>query len=94
MQSYAYAAPETVDQVVAVLQEHAQAGTRAQLLAGGTEQRIELGGPVKLTIGDGDAVSLEVADVVYEDLGRPGQVVHTEVRSDGLVFLGTRVRDE
>lgn len=65
-----------------------------QLLAGGTEQRIELGGPVKLTIGDGDAVSLEVADVVYENLGRPGQVVHTEVRSDGLIVLGARFGNE
>ena len=65
-----------------------------QLLAGGTEERIVLGGPVKLTIGDADAVSLEVADMVYEDLGRPGQVVHTEVRSDGLVVLGARVGNE
>ena len=63
-----------------------------QLLAGGTEERIVVGaGPVKLTIGDADAVSLEVAGVLYEDLGRPGQVVHTEVRSDGLVVLGARV---
>lgn len=65
-----------------------------RLLAGGTEERIALGGPVKLTIGDANAVSLEVAGVLYEDLGKPGQVVHTEVRSDGLVVLGTRVRDE
>ena len=65
-----------------------------RLLAGGSEERISLGGPVKLTIGDADAVSLEVAGVVYEDLGRPGQVVHTEVRSDRLVVLGSRVRDE
>ena len=65
-----------------------------ELLSGGTEQRIVLGGPVKLTIGDADAVSLEVADIVYEDLGRPGQVVHTEVRSDGLVVLGARFGNE
>ena len=65
-----------------------------RLLAGGTEERIALGGPVKLTIGDADAVSLKVAGVLYEHLGKPGQVVHTEVRSDGLVVLGTRVRDE
>ena len=65
-----------------------------RLLPGGTEERITLGGPVKLTIGDADAVSLEVAGVLYQDLGRPGQVVHTEVRSDGLVVLGARVRDE
>ena len=36
----------------------------------------------------------QISGIRYEDLGRPGQVVHTEVRSDGLVFLGTRVRDE
>lgn len=65
-----------------------------RLLPGGTEERITLGGPVKLTIGDADAVSLEVAGELYEDLGRPGQVVHTEVQSDGLVVLGARVRDE
>ena len=69
-------------------------GAGGRLLTGGTEEQIALGGPVKLTIGDADAVSLEVAGIRYEDLGRPGQVVHTEVRSDGLVFLGTRVRDE
>jgi len=65
-----------------------------KLLAGGAEERYRLGGPVKLTIGDGDAASIEVAGVVHENLGRPGQVVHTEVRRDGLVMLGTRVRNE
>jgi len=49
-----------------------------RLLTGGTEEQIALGGPVKLTIGDADAVSLEVAGIQYDD----------------LVFLGTRVRDE
>jgi cytoskeletal protein RodZ len=65
-----------------------------KLLAGGAEERIELVGPVKLTVGDADAVVLEVAGMTYKDLGRPGQVVHTEVSSTGLVVLGGGVRDE
>jgi hypothetical protein len=59
-----------------------------KLLAGGAEERIVLVGPIKLTIGDAGAASLEVAGRVYGDLGRPGQVVHTEVSADGLVVLG------
>jgi len=59
-----------------------------ELLAGGAEERIVLVGPIKLTIGDAGAASLEVAGRVYDDLGRPGQVVHTEVSADGLVVLG------
>ena len=65
-----------------------------KLLAGGAEERIDLAGPVKLTVGDADAVVLEVAGVTYKDLGRPGQVVHTEVSSSGLVVLGGGVRDD
>jgi cytoskeletal protein RodZ len=65
-----------------------------KLLAGGVEERIDLPGPVKLTIGDADAVNLEVAGVIYKDLGRPGQVVHTEVSSTGLVVLGGGDRDD
>ncbi len=65
-----------------------------KLLAGGAEERIELPGPVKLTIGDADAVILEVAGVTYKDLGRSGQVVHTEVSSTGLVVLGGGFRDD
>jgi cytoskeletal protein RodZ len=65
-----------------------------KLLAGGVEERIDLPGPVKLTIGDADAVNLEVAGVIYKDLGRPGQVVHTEVSSSGLVVLGGGLRDD
>jgi carbon-monoxide dehydrogenase medium subunit len=42
MQSYAYAAPETVDQALAVLAEHAASGTRAQLLAGGTDLLVQI----------------------------------------------------
>jgi hypothetical protein len=65
-----------------------------KLLAGGTTERINLMGPVKLTVGDADAVVIEVAGVEYEGLGRPGQVVHTEVSSEGLVVLGPRARND
>lgn len=65
-----------------------------KLLAGGTEERIELMGPVKLTVGDADAVVIEILGVEYSGLGRPGQVVHTEVSSEGLVVLGPRARND
>ena len=65
-----------------------------KLLEGGSEERIELPGPVKLTVGDGGAVSLEVAGRIYNELGRSGQVVHTEASTEGLVVLGPRARDE
>jgi transcriptional regulator with XRE-family HTH domain len=65
-----------------------------KLLAGGTQERIALMGPVKLTVGDADAVIIEVAGVEYSGLGRPGQVVHTEVSGEGLVVLGPRARND
>jgi transcriptional regulator with XRE-family HTH domain len=65
-----------------------------KLLAGGAEERIDLMGPVKLTVGDADAVVIEVAGVEYEGLGRSGQVVHTEVSHEGLVVLGPRARND
>ena len=42
MQSFAYAAPETVAQALAVLAEHQGAGRRAQVLAGGTDLLVQL----------------------------------------------------
>ena len=65
-----------------------------KLLTGGSEERIDLKGPVKLTVGDADAVVIEIAGVEYGGLGRPGQVVHTEVSSEGLVVLGPKARNE
>ena len=65
-----------------------------KLLAGGTAERIDLVGPVKLTVGDADAVIIEVAGIEYSGLGRPGQVVHTEVSGEGLVVLGPRARND
>jgi transcriptional regulator with XRE-family HTH domain len=65
-----------------------------KLLAGGTAERIDLVGPVKLTVGDADAVVIEVAGLEYSGLGRPGQVVHTEVSNEGLVVLGPRARND
>lgn len=65
-----------------------------KLLAGGTEETLEIIGPVKLTIGDASAVVLEIGGATYRNLGRPGQVVHTEVSNDGLRVLGSRALDE
>ena len=64
-----------------------------KLLSGGTEESIELPGPVKLTVGDAGAASLEVAGRTYDDLGRPGQVIHTEISSEGLIVLGPGPRN-
>ena len=42
MGAYAYVAPTTVDEVVAVLNEHASQGERAQVLAGGTDLLVQM----------------------------------------------------
>jgi len=42
MQSFAYAAPETVEQALAVLAEHQGSGRRAQVLAGGTDLMVQM----------------------------------------------------
>ena len=42
MQSFAYAAPETVKQALDVLAEHQRAGRRAQVMAGGTDLLVQL----------------------------------------------------
>ena len=42
MGGYAYVAPSSVDEVVAVLSEHAGQGKRAQVLAGGTDLLVQM----------------------------------------------------
>src|SRR5262245_41901785 len=42
MQSFAYAAPETVEQALAVLAEHQGSGRRAQVIAGGTDLMVQM----------------------------------------------------
>ena len=42
MQSFAYAAPETVEQALDVLAEHQGAGRRAQVMAGGTDLMVQM----------------------------------------------------
>jgi carbon-monoxide dehydrogenase medium subunit len=44
MGSYAYAAPESVAEAVALLGEHARQGSRVQLLAGGTDLLVQMRG--------------------------------------------------
>ena len=62
--------------------------TEQRLLPGGSDVRLELKGPVKLTVGNAGAATLMVGGVEYSDLGVPGQVVHTEVSRDGVRTLG------
>jgi len=42
MGAFAYVAPSNLEEALAVLKEHASAGTRAQLLAGGTDLLVQL----------------------------------------------------
>ena len=42
MGAYAYVAPESVSDVIGVLTQHAQAGERAQILAGGTDLLVQM----------------------------------------------------
>lgn len=62
--------------------------TDQRLIAGGSTLRLELDGPVKLTIGNAGAATLIVGGVEYTGLGIPGQVVHTEVSREGVRTLG------
>jgi cytoskeletal protein RodZ len=62
--------------------------TEQRLLPGGSDVRLQLKGPVKLTVGNAGAATLMVGGVEYSDLGVPGQVVHTEVSRHGVRTLG------
>ena len=42
MGAYAYVAPQSIEEVVAVLNEHNQSGQRAQILAGGTDLLVQM----------------------------------------------------
>ena len=42
------------------------------------------GSPVKLTVGNAGAVHLTIDGQRYDDLGLPGQVIHTEVTDIGF----------
>jgi hypothetical protein len=66
--------------------------TDQRLLEGGEELRLDLIGPVKFTVGNAGAVTVVVGSMEYRDLGIPGQVIHTEVSSDGLIPLGAGAR--
>jgi len=65
-----------------------------RLLADGAAVHLELPAPVKLTVGNAGAVSLEVAGKIYDQLGGPGHVVHTEISTTGLAVLGAGPPDD
>jgi cytoskeletal protein RodZ len=62
--------------------------TGQSLLTDGDVLSLELAGPVKLTIGNAGAVVIGVGGRTFSDLGLPGQVIHTEVTSEGFSRLG------
>jgi cytoskeletal protein RodZ len=62
--------------------------TEQHLLGSGGRLDLALPGPVLLTLGNAGEVTIEVGERVYEELGRPGEVVHTELSRGGLKVLG------
>lgn len=62
--------------------------TGQSLLTDGEKLELVLTGPIKLTVGNAGAVRILVGDRSFNDLGLPGQVIHTEVTSDGFTRLG------
>lgn len=64
--------------------------TGQQLLNNGQKLELELAGPIKLTVGNAGAVKLTVDGRLYQDLGLPGQVIHTEVTHGRLTPLGSQ----
>jgi len=65
-------------------------GRVGQEIIQGSSLALELMGPVLLTLGNAGVVRLQVGDQSYENLGRPGQVIHTQVSHDGLIDRVTR----
>jgi cytoskeleton protein RodZ len=63
--------------------------TGQQLLGGGERYSLELPGPVKLTVGNAGAVRVSVDGQTFQDLGLPGQVIHTQVTGAGVTPLRT-----
>jgi cytoskeleton protein RodZ len=54
------------------------------LLRGGESWRLEVEGPVLLTLGNAAAATLEIAGETHRDLGQAGQVVHFRLTADGI----------
>ena len=63
--------------------------TGERLLRNGQQLDLELAGPIKLTVGNAGAVELTVNGLLYQDLGLPGQVIHTEVTHGRFTPLGS-----
>lgn len=63
------------------------------LLSGGRRVRLTLQSPVLLTLGNAGAAEIEVGGSTYGQLGGPGEVVHLEVTSGGIVEVGSGATD-
>ena len=87
MGAYAYLAPQSVAEVVAVLSDHVQDGKRAQLLSGGTDLMVQMRSAdyAPCTIVDikklAETNRLEIgADEIY--IGEPENIVTAFMRCD------------
>lgn len=67
--------------------------TSRELVGGGRTRRFHLPSPVRLTLGNAGAVSVEVEGRSFTDLGTDGQVVHLEVTPEGLTRLRSGSND-
>jgi len=61
--------------------------TARETVGSGETREFQLPAPVRLTLGNAGAVSVEVAGRRFTDLGMAGQVVHLEVTPEGLKKL-------
>lgn len=67
--------------------------TAQRFLRGGESLQLEVGGPVLLTLGNAAAASITLGNRTFDDLGRPGQVVHLKVDLQTVTLLHRGTRD-
>jgi len=66
-----------------------QGGTRQYLLRDGEKKKLDLPGPILLTIGNADAAIVRLGDRDFSGFGQPGQVVRLQVDQGKLQKLGS-----
>jgi cytoskeleton protein RodZ len=67
--------------------------TGQALLRPGERWRLDVEGPVLLTLGNAAAATLEIAGETHNELGRAGQVVHFRLTADGLAEDAAEISD-
>jgi len=64
-------------------------GTRQYLLKDGEKKKLNLPGPILLTIGNADAATVRFGGRDFSGFGSPGQVVHLQIDHGKLQKLGS-----